>query len=74
MDTTIKIQVKELNKIIKSKKDFFIYQIDEQKNVIDYKLTNDAIRDRKRYPYLCDILSNKTELNQIKINLKYLKK
>lgn len=72
MDTTIKIQVKELNKIIKSKKDFFIYQIDEQKNVIDYKLTNDAIRDRKRYPYLCDILSNKTELNQIKINLKNL--
>lgn len=74
MDTTIKIQVKELNKIIKSKKDFFIYQLDDQKNVIDYKLTNDAIRDRKRYPHLCDILSNKTELNSIKLNLKHLNK
>ena len=71
MDTTIKINTKDLNKIIKSTKDFFIYQLDEQKNVIDYKLTNDAIRDRNRYPYLCDILSNKTELNQIKINLKH---
>lgn len=70
MDTTIKINTKDLNKIIKSKKDFFVYQLDEGKNVIDYKLTNDAIRDRKRYPHLCDILSNKTELNQIKINLK----
>ena len=74
MDTTIKIQVKDLNKIIKSKKDFFIYQLDQDKNVIDYKLTNDAIRDRKRYPYLCDILSNKTELNDIKLNLKHLNK
>lgn len=74
MDTTIKINTKDLNKIIKSKKDFFIYQLDEQKNVIEYKLTNDAIRDRKRYPYLCDILSNKTELNNIKLNLKHLNK
>ena len=71
MDTAIKINTKDLNKIIKSKKDFFIYQLDQNKNVINYKLTNDAIRDRKRYPYLCDILSNKTELNQIKINLKH---
>lgn len=70
MDTAIKINTKDLNKIVKSNKDFFIYQLDENKNVIEYKLTNDAIRDRKRYPYLCDILSNKTELNQIKINLK----
>lgn len=74
MDTTIKIQVKQLNKIIKSKKDFFIYQLDEQKNVIEYKLTNDALRDRNRYPYLCDILSNKRELNDIKLNLKHLNK
>lgn len=72
MDTTIKINTKDLNKIIKSNKDFFIYQLDENKNVTNYKLTNDAIRDRKRYPYLCDILSNKTELNTIKINLKHL--
>lgn len=72
MDTTIKINTKDLNKIIKSNKDFFIYQLDENKNVLYYKLTNDARRDRKRYPYLCDILSNKTELNQIKINLKHI--
>lgn len=71
MDTTIRIQVKDLNKIIKSKKDFFIYQLDEQKNIIDYKLTNDAIRDRVKYPYLCDILANKKELNEIKLNLKH---
>jgi hypothetical protein len=72
MDTTIKINTKDLNKIIKSNKDFFIYQLDENKSVTNYKLTNDAIRDRKIYPYLCDILSNKTELNEIKLNLKHL--
>lgn len=72
MDTSIKIKTKDLNKIIKSKKDFFIYQLDKDKNVIYYKLTNDAIRDRKRYPYLCDILSNKTELENIKLKIKNL--
>lgn len=67
----IKINIRDLNKIIKSNKDFFIYQLDENKNVTNYKLTNDAIRDRKIYPYLCDILSNKKELNEIKLNIKH---
>ena len=68
----IKIKLDDIKKIEKSNKDFLIYRLNDQREIVDYKLTNDAVRDRKKFPCLALLEANKTELQNIKLKLKTL--
>lgn len=69
---TIKIKLDDIKKIEKSNKDFLIYRLNDQREIVEYKLTNDAARDRVKFPHLALLEANKTELQNIKLKLKTL--
>lgn len=66
----IKIKLDDIKKIEKSNKDFLIYKLNEQREIVEFKLTNDPARDRVKFPHLALLEANKTELQNIKLKLK----
>ena len=69
---TIKIKLDDIKKIEKSNKDFLIYRLNENREIVEYKLTNDAARDRNKFPHLALLEANKIEIQNIKLKLKTL--
>ena len=66
----IKIKLDDIKKIEKSNKDFLIYKLNEQREIVEFKLTNDPERDRVKFTHLALLEANKTELQNIKLKLK----
>ena len=66
----IKIKLDDIKKIEKSNKDFLIYKLNEQREIVEFKLTNDPARDRVKFPHSALLEANKTELQNIKLKLK----
>lgn len=70
MLSKISISADDLNRVKKSNKDFMIFRVNEHNELTGYKLTNDARRNRIKYPHLIDIKANKSELKRIELTLK----
>ena len=63
----MKVKFSDAKRINKSDKDFIIFNTDNQNFITDHKLTNDARRNRMRYPKLRLISVVKKELEILNI-------
>ena len=69
MDQKIKVTPKQLLSIYTSKKDFFLYRIENNK-LVSYMLTNDLTRHRTEYNNNFKLLVDvKKELSKLTINI-----
>lgn len=67
MTQSIKINILQGLKILNTKKDFILYNLDANNKITDYKLTNDLIRYKKQYKAFKVVSCIKRSINTIEI-------